>query len=282
MPPTADQQAAVTLAAFQQATTRMRDQLERVITGVWQSLGVYRNAQIQPFLAQVLPAVLGAQRQIAALTAAYLAHQRQSALGGPLRPLPVNPARVTGAAVRNGTDPATVYERPFHLVWRQLGAGTAPADAIQAGLDRAVQSGLTDLQLTKTHTARQTLTSDDRAVGWRRQLEGAYSCALCVVASTQRYHTGDLMPIHPACNCQPVPIYGDHSRVRDQHVIDEQQLAAAHATIAAQFGRSDAGAREIPNAAGVLYRDVLITHQHGELGPVLAVRGRPFTGPNDI
>jgi hypothetical protein len=27
---------------------------------------------------------------------------------------------------------------------------------------------------------------------------------------------------------------------------------------------------------------VLITHQHGELGPVLAVKGQPFTGPQDL
>ena len=32
----------------------------------------------------------------------------------------------------------------------------------------------------------------------------------------------------------------------------------------------------------VAYRDVLVSHEHGELGPVLAVKGRPFQGPNDL
>jgi hypothetical protein len=31
-----------------------------------------------------------------------------------------------------------------------------------------------------------------------------------------------------------------------------------------------------------MYRDLIVTHHHGELGPVLAVRGQHFDGPGSI
>lgn len=206
------------------------------------------------------------------LTSGYLGALRQVS-GRGFQPAPVDLKRVSGAAVRNGTPPADVYERPFHLVWRQLAEGVAPPAAIQAGEDRAVQSAVTDLQLAKTHASQDVLAADGHVVGYRRVLEGAYSCALCVVASTQRYHVKDLMPIHPACDCAVAPIYGDTD---PGLVIDEDRLAAAHAEVQKQLGISDSAARN-PD-----YRTLLITHDHGELGPVLAMRGAPFLGPHDL
>jgi hypothetical protein len=81
------------------------------------------------------------------------------------------------------------------------------------------------------------------------------------------------MPIHPGCHCKPEPLPGD----RDPgHVIDEALLKEAHDAIARDLGESDRGGRA-PD-----YRDVIITREHGEYGPLLAVRRNNFTGPDDI
>lgn len=279
-------QIAATIAAYQAASGTLRLNLAAYITALWQSLGEYRNAQMAQFIAQVTPVVAGAQQQMASLTAAYLAAHQSAVLGTPLQPVYVNPAAVSGAAVRNGVSPDEVYGRPFHTVWRQLGAakeaGTLDQGsvdtAIKAGLDNAVSSAVTDVQLAKTHTSQQVMKADHRVVGYRRVLEGAHSCGLCIVASTQRYHKADLLPIHPACDCSEDPIYGTEDPGR---IIDLQTLSDVHQAIADRFGRDSSAAKNIPgqymDGKPVQYRDVLITHQHGELGPVLAVKGQTFT-----
>lgn len=218
------------------------------------------------------------------LTTAFLA-TLNGLHGGSSTPVDVKPVSVS--AVRNGAEPAEVYGRPFHLVWRQLATAaeqvTPPAGyvdaAIKSGLDRATQLAATDLQLAKTHTAQQDMARNRNVVGYRRQLEGAYSCALCIVASTRRYHKADLMPMHPACDCTPVPIRGGENIDLN---LDPAMLEAVHSTVAEKFGADSTAAQGIrgafkDNGRSVLYRDVLITHDHKELGPVLAVRGQSFT-----
>jgi hypothetical protein len=71
-----------------------------------------------------------------------------------------------------------------------------------------------------------------------------------------------------------MPIFG---RTDPGHVIEPERLESVHERIEERFGVSDAGARD-----PIDYRDALIVHEHGEIGPVLAVRGQKFTGPNDI
>lgn len=278
--------SASVAAVYQQQTSTLRDQITAFLTALWQSLGTYRNAQMGDFTGQAVPVVEAAMGHMQAITSAYLA-TLTGMHGGSGTPVATRPLGV--ADVRNGADPADVYGRPFHLVWRQL-AASQPLDgekvnaAIQSGLDRAVQTAVTDLQLAKTQTSRQQLAPNRNVVGYRRQLEGPHSCALCIVAATRRYHKADLMPIHPACDCSVVPIFGGEKADLN---LDPQLLEAAHATVAAQFGADSTAAQKIRGAfkgdgSPVLYRDVLIEHSHGELGPVIAVRGQSFTGPADI
>jgi flavin-binding protein dodecin len=285
--PQPDPAAVAAALAYQQQTQAVRAAIAAYIARLWRSLGQWRRPQIPQFTKQLVPVVLGSQRQMASLTSAYLAAQRQIALGGRLIPTPLDPKTVIGAAARNGTPPADVYERPFHLVWRQL--DELPREpgsidqAIQSGLDRAVQLAITDLQLTKVQTSQQVLTRDKHVTGYRRVIEGAHSCGLCIVASTQRYHRTELLPIHPACDCSVAPIYGDTD---PGQVIDPKTLSDLHERLAETFGADASSARTIPGAAAdpVQYRDVLVQHEHGELGPVLGVRGEKFLGPgeNDI
>jgi len=177
-----------------------------------------------------------------------------------------------------------VYRRPFIQVYTGLADGQPFDAAVQAGGRRLQSIAATDVQLAKTHASQAALAQMDRVVGYRRVLTGAKSCGLCIVAASQRYHKAKLLPIHPGCDCAVAPLGPDEAAAQ---VIDPEMLGAAHEAIADRFGKWDSGARVIPGVTGpsgkpLQYRDVLITHQHGEIGPVLAVRGQHFDGPHDI
>jgi hypothetical protein len=255
------------------ADAQVRARVAQFVTTVWDGLGSYRDADIERFIRAVVPVVLGGQRQVVALTDSYLATIAAQTLGGPTRVAGVRLADVTGAALR-GVAPTEVYRRPGVDVWTALSKGKSLVDAVNAGRRRALNLASTDLQLAKTHTARSIFRKDSRVVGHRRTLSGSEDCGMCVVASTQRYHKESLQPIHGGCDCGVEPIYGD----RDPgQVIDEQTLSEAHGAIQDRFGVSSDGAR-----SALDYRKVLLVREHGELGPVLTVKGQNFTGPSDF
>jgi hypothetical protein len=275
------------VAAYQAQTAALRARIDAILQQLWRSLGQYRQQDIPRFTQQVVPIVTAGQRQMSALTAGYLAAQRLSAIGRSLT-VRVNPIHVSGAAARGGIDPAEVYARPFHLVWRQLDSlphePGAIEQAIDAGMNRAVDTAMTDLQLSKVQTSAAIGAQDGRAKWTQRVLEGPHSCGLCIVASTQRYHPSKLLPIHGGCDCSTRFIYTDAD---PGQLIDPERLADVHDRIEQRFGSSSSAARKIHGAQDgrgrpIHYRDVLITHEHGELGPVLGVLGEPFTGPSDL
>lgn len=255
------------------ADAQVRSRVLAFIERTWTGLGSWRDRDIDRFVTAVTPVVLSGERQIAQLTNAYLAQFASSVLGAPFRPTSIDPATVSGAALR-GVDPAEVYRRPGVTTWTALSNGKPLTDAVDEGLRRAVVIATTDMQLAKTHTARAVYRNDSRVVGHRRVLTGSENCGLCIVASTQRYHKSELQPIHPGCDCGESPIYGD----RDPgQVIDPNTLEDVHDAIAARFGVSDASARD-----PIDYKDVLVVHEHGEVGPVLGIRSQHFAGPGDI
>lgn len=269
MPAAADTAAAAaSVAAYQHATTQLRDKVAGFVAATWAALGAWRDEQMLEFVPQVLPVIQGGQAQMSALTTAFLAEQRRAALGGAFTPVAVRPGDVTGAAARNGVPLEEVYSRPFHTVWRDLSNGTSLDKAVEHGLQQAQTSAVTDLQRTKTLASQQVLKDAKNVVGYRRLLEGPRNCGLCIVASTQRYRQGELLPIHPGCDCGVDTIYGDED---PGLLLDEQLLQDAHAAIQERFGVSDSGART-PD-----YRKLILVREHGELGPVLTVAGHKFT-----
>jgi hypothetical protein len=266
------EQAAAVAAGYQQAMSQVREQVAAAVEAAWRALTAWRDEDIDGFVRQVVPVVLGGQQAMAALVDAYFADLRSAALGLPARPSGVRMARVTGAAARNGTAPEVVYRRAGEQVWTDLSRGKPLEEAVQHGLDRATKAAETDLQRTKTLAAREVLANDREVSGFRRVLVGEENCGLCVVASTQRYHRKELLPIHPGCDCGVAPDYGGDSG----QVIDEGILAAAHEAIRSTFGISDAAARN-PD-----YRKLILVREHGELGPQLTVRSHRFTGPEAL
>lgn len=265
-----EQQAIIT--AYTQQAAQLRQTLLTQLITLFYGLGSWRDRDTARWTPQAVPLVAGAQRQVATLTAAYLAALIADMLG--TRPRPVDVAARTGRQLRP-VDPDVLYARPIREIHRSLGSGRDFPDALDDGVRRLVHIAATDLQLAKTHAARDALDGDDgRIVGYKRVLTGDRSCGLCVVASTQRYLRGELLPIHPGCDCAVAPIIGDAD---PGQVINEDRLEDVHDAIQAAFGVSDRGGRD-----PIDYRDVLVVHEHGEIGPVLARAGHHFTGPGAI
>lgn len=248
-------------------STSLRDRVISFVLAAFDSLGSYRDADAAEFLDRVLPVVLSAQQTMGQITDAYL-----SALIADQFGVAVPAAGVTLDEALRGTPPEEVYRRPFVTAYTALSRGKAYAEAIGEARTRLLSITETDMQLARTHAARQTMERGG-AKFFRRDLRSSKSCALCVIASTQRYRVENLMPIHPGCHCKPVPIPGN----RDPgHILDDGLLREAHAAIAKGVGASDAGGRA-PD-----YRKIIITREHGEYGPLLAVARHDFTGPKDL
>lgn len=219
----------------------LRDAAGATVGQVWDDLGSYDEADVSRFLERATPVVAATQTQAAVLTDAYVAAEA----GRP--PLGVDPAIVAGAAVRAGTPPEEVYRRPFVQVWKALAEGTDWTDAIAAARARVSAVAETDVQLSMRAAMADISARDGRIVGYRRVLTGK-SCGLCALASTQRYHKGELAPIHARCDCSVAPIFGNRDPGR---VLNRRVPRADPAEVA--------------------------VHEHGELGPVLAVAGQQFT-----
>lgn len=275
---TAEQAAILaTQLAYEQKQAQLRQQLITAMLALWAGVAAARAfspAAAARFVARMLPISIGAQRAMSALTIARLSEQVR-----PPRPIRVLPEAVTTPEVLRGQPAEVVYARPFKEIRWQLSQGKTVEQAVEAGRRRAESIFSTDLQLAKTHTAREYL---DRAsespsvdvVGFSRVLgSNPNHCALCILASTQRYRSFDLLPIHPGCQCDVAPIIG----TRDPgQVIDPALAFNIHEVVRRDLGKSyvDAGGR----LGDAHYRDIIITNDHGEIGPVLGVRGQNFAG----
>ena len=120
-----------------------------------------------PVPGRVLPVVQAGQRRTVALTDAYLARATRT------RPVGLVADDLIGAAVRNGTDPADVYRRPFVQLWSALSNGAQFMDAMNAAGVRAAQSASTDVSLTMRASAGAfdaQAADEARIVGWERVL----------------------------------------------------------------------------------------------------------------
>jgi hypothetical protein len=275
MPPDAREAAYRTV--YSNEVRRLRSAVEALVRRSWRTLPDYRDGSIDQFARTVAPVVTAGQRRVGALTDAYLRRLHTLTTGEQIAAPTVSLDLLTDLQIR-GVPALEVYQRGGPTVWTALDAGKSLAEAVQMGEQRMTKTAVTDLQLAKTHAAQQS--QDARGVKYfRRVLRGAQSCNLCVVASTQRYKRGDLLPIHPGCDCGVEDLPGDAD---PGQVIDEQLLTQAHQSILDSYGAFDGSARGIPGTE-IRYQDVAVAvNDHGELGPVLGVWGQHFTGPNQI
>lgn len=246
------------LTGYQATTTEVRRRVLAFVEAAWRAQGSYRDADVRRLVALIVPRVQAGQVQIASLTAAYIA-----ALTG-AQPVPVDRAEVT---LGRGVAPEDVYRRPAVEVYTALAAGAPLEAAVGAGMDRLSSLAATDLQMAKVRQARTSMRRSG-VQRYRRVLNGPENCALCMLASTQRYWVGDLSPIHPGCDCGVEPLPRGTQRGQ---VIDPDRLAAVHDAVAEKLGVAYAGGR------GVDYRKLVLVREHGEYGPTLTMRAHRFT-----
>lgn len=256
---------------------RYRDELIRVRSVVasrteraWRDLGSWDKGDVPRFLGVVVPLVTAGQRRTVALTGAYLAR----ATGRRNVGLPAD--RLIGAAVRAGSDPATVYERPFVQLWSALSAGRQFSDALNAAGARASASAQTDISLTMRASAaefNEVMTPAERPWRWVRVPSGE-SCGLCVTASTQLYKSPDLLPLHDRCDCAVEPVSRDTEKAakdRNRALLRNLKSQDSYSADAAHLKRlrvDEEGNFVLPEPA---------TQVHGELGPVLVDASHEFT-----
>lgn len=251
---------------FTRIFAALRASVVQQLFATWFGLPNYRDSDIDEWMGVALPLIQASEETSAVATTTYLNILMQLAGSDGDMDIP-DLSEVTGAAIRNGVSPEEVYSRPFKEVWTALSKGQDLQTAIEFGANRLRQLVETDIQLTHTHTSRTLLSGRNDVVGFRRIPTGTFTCALCLVASTQRYHKFDLMPIHPGCDCRVAPIIGDQD---PGQVVDQDFLNQIHQAVERQFGMSARDAKAID------YRKIPIVHTHGEFGPTLAVRGQHF------
>jgi hypothetical protein len=241
------------------------------LAGIFANLGSWRDEDFEAFFRLASGTLSGASLQAARLQVAFY-QQMAVAQGQNFVSPTLSATQFTTEALRNGAPAREVYRRPFVDLYTALGQGKTMTEAIQLGANRISSIASTDVQLARRNAGFGVRSRNSRIVGYARTLTGAENCALCFVASTQRYTRGELMPIHPGCDCGEMPIYGTQD---PGQVIDELRLDATHQAVEERFGFSDPGARAID------YRDIAI-REHGELGPMLTVADQNFTGPSDL
>lgn len=244
----------------------LRASIVQQLFAVWYGLADYSGKAVDEWLDTVLPMINAAEETSSSATATYLELQMELAGIDDFRAVP-DFALTTGKILR-GVDPSEVYSRPMEEVWTQLSHGVSFDEAVNRGANRLRQLVETDVQLSHTHTSRTLLSDRKDVVGFRRVPTGDYTCALCLIASTQRYRKFDLMPIHPGCDCRVAPIISDQPV--DQ-VVDPDLLEDIHRRVEEMFGFSDRSGRKVD------FRKLVVVHNHGEYGPTLSKAGDRFT-----
>lgn len=181
---------------------RLRRVLARTVGAAWASLPAYNRADVDQFLATVLPVVEAAQRRSVTLTDAYIAR----ALERPV--LGIEAAELIGAAVRAGTSPETVYTRPFIQTWTALSDGVPYNEAIAGGRHRAESAARMDVQLSH-FAAYGAIQAADPAIRGYQRVADASACSFCRIVNGAYVKNASASPLHNGCGCGLKPLLKD-------------------------------------------------------------------------
>lgn len=235
---------------------------------LWENLPDYRDSDIDRFVAQIVPVVQAGKLRTATVTAAYM--RQEARARGDFAPMAF--AGRDEILDARKVDPVIEYRRPAVTLYTALSNGRDFASAVTEGASRLTVLLETDLQLAKTTQSRASLQSGGYTY-YRRVLSGSENCALCAIASTQRYKVSELMPIHGHCDCSVQAVSAGYD---PGQVLDPDLLSAVHQHIEATGGTIDT------TASSKDYRQLITTHENGEYGPVLAWASDKFTGPDQL
>jgi hypothetical protein len=275
------------LDAYNSLSSRLVRGLGVRVAGAFTNLGSWRDADFERFTKMIEPTLTGGRLQAARLQVGFY-QQMARARGEVFNAPSISPSDFTVPKLRNGAAAQEVYRRPFKDVYFALSQKKGMTEAIFEGANRISSIVSTDMQLARRNAGFLSRRANDNIVGYARTLTGSENCALCYVASTQRYTRDKLLPIHPGCDCGEMPIYGDQD---PGQVINDIRLDATHEAVESRFGLQDRGARDIGLGKTYTRKDgsivkadytAIAIREHGELGPVLTVAGQHFRGPGSI
>lgn len=250
--------------AYNKLSVDIFDAAGKLAVGAFFSLNSWNDEDIVRYLALVKPGIDGLKLKAAQLTVAY--YQEMAKVDNQrFETVTVTSAAITTEALR-GVPFEDVYARPFVQARYALSQNKTLTEALKIGADRAQSIATTEMQLARRGYGFGVRNKNQNIVGYIRTLTGAESCAICYTASTQRYRRGDLLPIHPGCDCGEQPIYGDSDPGR---LINEQLNDSVHEALGTRFPAADLPPGIDP--AEIASSDVMVT-MHGELGPLLSIR----------
>lgn len=217
------------------AEARLRDYVRRLVEGAWVALPGHDRENVPQFLAAVVPSITAAQVFSARMTDAHVARSQRR------RPTGVPRDRVSGPAIRKGTPPEVVYERPFTTLWTGLAGGATYTDAFGAATARLRATAAMDMQLSARAAFEAIEELEPSVFGYQRVADGD-ACEFCqeVDGAYVKAADGFAMALHNNCGCSLEPLDKPHR-----------------------------GAVNLPDGTAV--RD------HGELGPVLGSPDHDFT-----
>lgn len=254
--PAVDTLVALLATRYQQIVIDLGARNSTTVGTLWDRVGGIDTAALEAFATQAAEIVGATQFQAAAIAAAYV--DNVLGLNGQRPTRTIDVARSVAMA-RNGTPLVEVYGRPTITARAEIANGKDFAQALRIARNRATSAADTDVKLAARSGAHDAMTS--AGVEHYKRVPDAHACVFCLTASTQRYSTAELMPMHAHCGCSVMPLVGASA-----HIVDSGLLAR----LKAASGRPDYW--NDPKAA-------IAVHEHGELGPVLTPAGDHFTGP---
>jgi len=231
-------------ASREALATRILAVLERE----WSGLGSWDTRDVGRFLARVLPVVTAGQQVTARMVDGYVAAMLTEMTGER-----VNIVGLQGSDLSRGVPYEEVYRRPFVETWLALKKGAEFAEAVEHGLNRTLEITDDDLNLSYRRASSTVMQAHPMVERYRRVIRPEASkggtCDLCGKASQNTYKDSDLLPIHTRCRCAVMPI----------------------------VGAEDPAARMNAEDFSGDVTDLPVIRNHGELGPLLQVKGHAFT-----
>lgn len=214
------------ITSYSTAYNRLRLLAGAQIGQLWDQFGGLDDVSMQRFVARAVPTIAGAETTQARLTIGYLTELRRQTLGS--APTVTFDVRDLIGANLRGVDPTEVFARPTVTARTAISQGKDFLEAVGLARQRATELAETNVMLTQRATTAAMGATDKRVVGYRRVLTGD-SCVLCATASTQRYHRGQLHPIHSHCDCGVAEIYGhaDPGQVINSRLLEQLKVTGA-------------------------------------------------------
>lgn len=258
---TADRAIALLAARYQRIIIELGARNSNTVGHLWDRLGGIDDTALEQFATKAAEIVGITQQQAAGIAAAYI--DTVVGFAGARPTQTIDTARAV-ATSRNGVTLLDVYRRPVITARAQIADGKQLADALRIARTRATSSADTDVKLAARSAARDAMTS--AGVTHYRRVPDGQACVFCLTASTKRYKSDHLMPMHPRCGCSVMPLVG---KAAESPVADHELLARLKASSDRPDYWND------PKAA-------IAVHEHGELGPVLTHAGDDFASLADI